>query len=151
MKKALFAGSFDPFTIGHQRLVERALPLFDSIVIGVGVNSNKSGYFDVEQRLEWIREAFKNEPKVEVVSYQGLTTDFAVKCGAGYLLRGVRSGADLDYERSVAKVNERLAPGLETILLMSEDAYVNVSSTMVRELHKYGKDIADLLPKGVKI
>lgn len=151
MKTALFAGSFDPITVGHEDIVRRALPLFDRVVVAIGHNGAKRSYFPLEQRLEWIRRAFADSEKVEAAVYEGLTTDFARECGARYLLRGVRNGSDLEYEQQVAAANRRLAPELETVLLMTGKDYVDVSSTLVRELHRHGRSVSDLLPRGVEI
>ena len=145
MKRALFAGSFDPFTIGHRNIVERALKMFDSVVIGVGVNDGKNPMFPLEKRLQDIAQAFADEPRVEVASYKGLTVDFARECGACCLLRGVRNGRDLEYERQIAAFNSRVAPEIETVLLMADARYEDISSTLVRELYRYGKDISDLV------
>lgn len=151
MSIALFAGSFDPFTIGHYDIVERGLKLFDHVVVGVGYNDAKKGCFPLEQRLNMIRRAFAREPRVETAYYEGLTVDFARKCGASCLLRGVRNGLDLDYERQIAALNQRIAPEIETVLLMADSRYAEVSSSMVRELLRYGRDVSDLLPKNVDI
>lgn len=145
MKRALFAGSFDPFTIGHRNIVERALKMFDSVVIGVGVNDGKNPMFPLEKRLQDIAQAFADEPRVEVASYEGLTVDFARECGACCLLRGVRNGRDLEYERQIVAFNSRVAPEIETVLLMADARYEDISSTLVRELYRYGKDISDLV------
>ncbi len=145
MKVAIFPGSFDPFTIGHADIVERALPLFDKIVIAVGVNITKQPLFPIEERLEQIRKAFANEPKVDVQAYTGLTADFAREQNANFILRGVRCVADFEYERNMAEANKALT-GMETILLYTSPHLAYISSTLVRDLHKHGKDISALLP-----
>ncbi len=145
MKVAIFPGSFDPFTIGHADIVERALPLFDKIVIAVGVNITKQPLFPIEERLEQIRKAFANEPKVDVQAYTGLTADFAREQKADFILRGVRCVADFEYERNMAEANKALT-GMETILLYTSPHLAYISSTLVRDLHKHGKDISALLP-----
>ncbi len=145
MKIAIFPGSFDPFTIGHADIVHRALPLFDTIIIAVGENINKKPLFPLEERLEQIRKAFADTPNVQVVSYHGLTVDVAREHGAEYILRGVRSVADFEYERSMAEAN-RMLGGLETILLYTSPQYACISSTLVRDLHIHGKDITPYLP-----
>lgn len=151
MKKAVFAGSFDPITIGHEDLVRRALGLFDQIVVAVGANSGKNGMFPVEQRLEWIRQTFADCDHVEVCAYEGLTTDFCHKVGARYLLRGVRGITDMAYEQQIADLNRRLAPEIETVLLMPRKELVDVSSSAVRELLHYGKPVVDMVPNTVNI
>lgn len=145
---ALFPGSFDPYTIGHYSIVERALPLFDKIVIAVGVNRNKQSLMSEEKRVEAIRSLYESNDKVEVISYDGLTVDAAKKYGARFLLRGVRQVADFEYERNLAEVNRNIS-GLETILLYTLPEYAHISSSIVRELASYGKDVANLLPPGM--
>lgn len=144
-KRALFAGSFDPFTKGHYTLVRRALSMFDSIVIGIGINSGKRCMFSVEERVKAIEKAFADEERIEVKTYDCLTMDFAKEVGAGILLRGVRSTKDFEYERDIADMNFRLG-GIETVLLISEPEYSAISSSVVRELITYGKDVSELLP-----
>lgn len=147
---ALFPGSFDPYTIGHYSIVERALPLFDKIVIAVGVNRNKQSLMSEEKRVETIRSLYESNDKVEVISYDGLTVDAAKKYGARFLLRGVRQVADFEYERNLAEVNRNIS-GLETILLYTLPEYAHISSSIVRELASYGKDVANLLPPGMRL
>ena len=142
---ALFAGSFDPFTKGHYALVKRALPMFGKIVVGIGVNSGKKCMFSVDERVEAIRNAFVDEERVEVMVYDSLTMDFAKEIGADVLLRGVRSTKDFEYEREIADAN-LLVGGIETVLLISEPENASISSSIVRELITYGKDVSELLP-----
>ena len=142
---ALFPGSFDPFTKGHQAIVERALPLFDRLVIAIGVNRAKKGWMLVEERLEKLRALYANEPRVEVVAYETLTMDLAKEYGAKYVLRGVRSMADFEYERTIADANRKIG-GLETIFLISDADTAHISSSLVRELAAFGHDVSDLLP-----
>ena len=144
-KKALFAGSFDPFTIGHYSVVKRALPMFDKITIGIGINSGKKSMFPVEKRVKAIEKAFAGEERIEVKVYDCLTMDFAKEIGADVLLRGVRTTKDFEYEREIADINLKLG-GIETVLLISEPEYASVSSSVVRELITYGKDVSELLP-----
>ncbi len=146
---AIFPGSFDPFTIGHDSVVRRALPLFDKIVIAVGINVAKKTLFPVEKRLSDIREVYADEPKIDVQSYETLTIDFAKKVGAKFILRGLRSVRDFEYERDIAEMNSRIS-GIETVLLFTEHQYACVSSSAVRELIAYGKDVSGYLPKAVK-
>lgn len=147
MKKiAIFPGSFDPFTIGHASIVERGLPLFDEIVIGVGFNANKRSLLSPEERVEAIRNLYTNEPRIRVVAYNDLTIDLARREGANYILRGLRSVKDFEYERDIANINNRLA-GVETVLLFTEPQFSDISSSVVRELIAFGKDVTDFLPK----
>lgn len=150
MKRAIFPGSFDPFTIGHYSIVQRGLQLFDEIVIGIGVNQNKKTLFSTDQRQEMIRQAFADEPRVKVQVYNSLTVDFAQQVDAGYILRGLRTVADFEYERSIADANNKLT-GIETVILFTEAQYAFISSTTVRDLIAYGKSIQAMLPPNVHI
>lgn len=147
MKTAIFPGSFDPFTVGHACIVQRGLPMFDRIVIGVGVNENKRPLFTPEQRVEAISRLYKDEPRIKVVSYKDLTIDLCRREKAEFILRGLRSVKDFEYERDIAAMNNRLG-GVETVLLFTEAEYSHVSSGVVRELIAFGKDVSDFLPKG---
>ncbi len=145
--KALFAGSFDPFTRGHQSIVDRTLKsVADEVIVAVGVNYVKKNLYSVEDRISAIERVYANDPRVKVLSYEGLTTDFAKTVGADFLVRGVRSTSDFEFERNIADVNKRLT-GIETILLFTEPELSCVSSSVVRELISYGKDVKDFLPK----
>lgn len=143
---ALFPGSFDPFTVGHQSLVTRGLTLVDEIVIAIGINEHKRTCFTLEERIEAIRNLYRDEPRVKVGTYRSLTVDFAREVGAQFILRGIRSVGDFEYEKNIADVNRRIA-GIETLLLFTEPEYACVSSSMVRELLHFGKDISPFLPK----
>jgi len=146
MKRALFPGSFDPFTIGHADIVRRSLPLFDEVIIAIGINSQKKPLFPVEERLEAIRRAFRDEPKVRVCTFDCLTVDFAKEQGAGYLLRGIRTTADFEYERTMADANRELAAGgIETVVLFTRPELAHVSSSFVRDLASHGRDITPYL------
>ena len=144
-KTALFAGSFDPFTKGHYALLKRALTMFDRIVVGIGINSGKNCMFSIEERVAKIEKAFADESRIEVKVYDCLTMDFAKEIGADVLLRGVRSVKDFEYEREIADMNLRLG-GVDTVLLISEPDHSSISSSVVRELMRYGKDVSALLP-----
>ena len=146
MKRAIFPGSFDPYTIGHHDIVMRGLQVFDEIVIGIGHNYTKRETFPLEERLAAIQRIYNNEPRVRVEVYEGLTVDFALKHDAQFILRGVRSTLDFEYERNIAEANKQLS-GIETILLYTRPEYAHISSTLVRDLHSHGKDIAAYLPK----
>ena len=147
MNKGLFVGSFDPFTIGHASIVRRALLLFDHINIGVGVNERKKCMLDAEERVRRIKRLYADNPKIEVKAYSDLTIDFARREQATYIIKGVRSVKDFEYEREQADVN-RLLSGVETIFLYAEPQLSSISSTMVRELQHFGRDISEFLPKG---
>ena len=141
----LFPGSFDPFTIGHASLVERALQLFDEVVIAIGVNERKPGWIPVDERVRAIHTLYNNNARVRVETYTGLTTDFAKAVGATAILRGVRSIQDFEYERQMADVNRRLT-GIETVCLFAEPHLADISSSIVRELAHFGHDITPYLP-----
>ena len=142
---AIFTGSFDPFTVGHDDILHRALPLFSRIVIGVGVNERKQYMLSAEERCAAIRRIYASEPKVEVKTYSDLTVDFARREGAAYIIKGVRSVKDFEYEREQADINRQLS-GVETLLLYSDPRYSSVSSSMVRELIHFGQDVSRYLP-----
>lgn len=144
-RTALFAGTFDPFTKGHHALVLRALAIFDKVVVAVGRNMGKKCLLSVEQRVEAIEKLYAADKRVEVMAYDGLTMDLAKEIGATALLRGVRNTKDFEYEREIADVNFRIG-GIETVLLMSEPEHTSISSSIVRELMNYGKDVTALLP-----
>ncbi len=151
MKIAVFPGSFDPITRGHESIVKRALPLFDEIVIGIGFNTNKHYYFSQERRERFIKNVFENEPKIKVMSYHGLTIDFCKEIGAAYILRGLRTSADYEFERAISQMNQSMAPGIETIFLVSDPSLSHISSTIVRDILLYNGDVSAFVPDGVKI
>lgn len=144
-KVALFAGTFDPFTKGHHALIKRALPLFDKIIIAIGNNSEKQCMFTIDERIAAIEKLYNGDSRIEVKVYNCLTVDFARETGATTLLRGVRSVKDFEYERELADINMKIG-GIDTVLLISEAEHASVSSSVVRELIKYGKDVSQFLP-----
>ena len=143
--KCLFPGSFDPFTLGHKSIVDRTLQFVEEVVIAIGVNAGKKSMFSLEERMAQIQKVYADEPRVKVASYEGLTTDFAESIGATAMVRGVRTAQDFEFERMLADVNRKLT-GIETILLITEPQYSAISSSVVRELLSYGKDVKDFLP-----
>lgn len=145
MRTGLFIGSFDPFTIGHHSVVRRALPLFDKLVIGVGVNERKKYMYSTEVRVKTIAEIYTDEPKIEVKAYNDLAVDFAHREGAWFIVKGVRSVKDFEYEREQADINRQIG-GIETVFIYSEPKWESVSSTLVRELIHFGRDIKEFLP-----
>jgi len=147
---ALFPGTFDPFTIGHQSLVARGLRLVDEIVIAVGINDRKQTYFSLEKRMEAIEKLYRDNPCVRVISYDSLTVDFAAKVDARFILRGIRTVNDFEYEKSIADVNRALT-GIETFILFTEPQHTHISSSIVRELLRYGKDISMFVPKETEL
>lgn len=145
MRTAVFPGTFDPFTIGHDALVRRALNVVDELYIAIGINTGKHTMLSLDERMERIASLYGDEPRIHVVSYEGLTTDFAQSVGAQFIIRGVRSAIDFEYERNIADVN-RMLTGIDTLLLMSEPQHAAISSSMVRELAHFGKDISAYIP-----
>jgi pantetheine-phosphate adenylyltransferase len=143
---AIFPGSFDPFTIGHESIVKRALPLFDSIIIAIGTNTNKTDFFPFEKRLEWINEVFELDEKITVQGYSGLTIDFCKKVNAKYIIRGLRTSADFEYERAIAQMNKAMDASIETIFILTEPEHSAVNSTIVRDIIRHGGDASKFLP-----
>lgn len=148
-KTALFAGSFDPITKGHENILLRAMPLFDEIIIGIGLNSEKKSFFSLEQRKRWIETAFANYPKVKVATYDGLTIDFCRKTNVRFLIRGIRNHEDFMYEQNLALINKDLAPEIETVFFSTLPEFSTVSSSLVRELLAFGKDVSKYLPEAI--
>ncbi len=150
MKKiAIFPGSFDPITLGHVSIVRRAIPIFDQIIIGIGINSTKQQMFSPQQRKIWITSVFKNEPSIKVELFKGLTVDFCKTKGARYILRGLRTAADFEFERTIGQINKKLYPEIETLFLLTETEFTPVSSSIVREVLRYGGDVSSMVPKEI--
>ncbi|MDD4426449.1 MAG: pantetheine-phosphate adenylyltransferase [Mariniphaga sp.] len=149
MKTAIFPGSFDPFTIGHESIVRRALPMFDKIIIMIGFNANKKSFFPLEKRLKWINQVFQHENRIEVCVHEGLTVDFCKKAGASYILRGLRTSADFEYERAIAQVNKKMHPEIETIFLLTLPEHTPVNATIIRDIVLHGGDASMFLPAGL--
>ena len=147
----LFPGTFDPITNGHVDVIERSLALFDKLVIGIGINSSKQPMFPVETRIAWIKEIFKDEPKIEVVGYSGLTITCCREINARSILRGIRYISDFEYEKAIADMNRMLAPEIETIFLTCSPLYSTISSTLVRDVIRNGGDASLFLPDVIKI
>jgi pantetheine-phosphate adenylyltransferase len=145
----LFPGTFDPITLGHVDVIERAVSLFDKLVIGVGINSSKQPMFTLEQRTGWIKEIFKNDPRIEVSGYEGLTIDYCRKLDAHFILRGIRYISDFEYEKAIADMNRMLAPDIETVFLTCSPLYSTISSTLVRDVIRNGGNAGMFLPKEV--
>lgn len=150
-KIAVFPGSFDPITVGHENIVKRAAPLFDKIIVAIGNNTSKKYYFSFEQRKKWIDKIFKDYPNVESAAYQGLTVNYVREVNARYLLRGIRNAADFDYEKTIAQLNKSMAPELETICIISDPELSHISSTIVREILVNGGDVSKFVPEGIEI
>ncbi|MCD8167047.1 MAG: pantetheine-phosphate adenylyltransferase [Bacteroides sp.] len=150
MRRAIFPGTFDPFTAGHDSIVKRALGFIDEIVIAIGINENKKTYFPVTKRIEMIQQLYAGHSNVRVTTYDCLTIDFAREIGADFIVRGIRTVADFEYEKSIADVNRKLS-GVETILLFTEPELTHISSSIVRELLRYGRDVTQFLPEGLRL
>ncbi|MCD4770738.1 MAG: pantetheine-phosphate adenylyltransferase [Bacteroidales bacterium] len=150
-KIAVFPGSFDPFTRGHESVVRRAMSLFDEIIISIGANALKDGYFTLEKRKKMIMEVFKDSPMIKVGHFNGLTVDFCREMKAHYLLRGIRTAADFEYERAIAQMNKSMAPEIESILLLTTPEHTPINSTIVRDIIRNGGDAGMFLPEGIRI
>ncbi|MBN1819987.1 MAG: pantetheine-phosphate adenylyltransferase [Prolixibacteraceae bacterium] len=148
-RNAIFPGSFDPFTIGHESIVRRSMSLFDHVTIMIGYNSNKKPFFPLEKRISWINEVFKNDKNVSVQTYEGLTVDFCKKVNAKYILRGIRTSSDFEYERAIAQVNKQMYPELESVFLLTLPEHTPVNSTIVRDIILHGGDASRFLPKSL--
>jgi len=147
---AVFPGSFDPITLGHTSIIERALPLFDQIIIAIGVNSEKQYMFDLKQRQGWIEACFSNQEKVKVENYTGLTVNYCEEKKAGYILRGLRNQQDFEFERSIAQMNKQLHSKIETVFLFTELEFAAINSSIVRDIIRNGGDAGQFLPGAVK-
>jgi|TARA_B110000495_G_C22865344_1_gene504558 pantetheine-phosphate adenylyltransferase len=148
---AVFPGSFDPITKGHESIVKRAIPLFDKIIIAIGINSSKNSMFDLEQRKLWIKNTFKTNPTIEVVTYTGLTVDFCKAQNANFILRGLRSYSDFEYESGIAQMNKSLISNVETVFLLTEPECSHISSTIVRDIIRNKGKVEQFLPNAVTL
>ena len=148
---AIFPGSFSPFTIGHQSVIDRALPIFERIIIAIGINSEKNQYFSIEERMQWIKDVYANNPKIEVQFYEGLTVDFCKKENANYILRGIRDSHDFKFEKNIAQMNKDLNNDIETIFLITPPEISHISSTIIRDIIKNGGDVSKFIPKEINL
>jgi pantetheine-phosphate adenylyltransferase len=149
MNKAVFPGSFDPITLGHVDIIERALPLFDSVILAIGVNTDKKYMFSLEDRVRFLEETFAGEDKIKVKTYEGLTVDFCKKEGANFILRGLRNAVDLEFEKTIGQTNFKMA-GIDTMFLIASSGKGHISSTVVRDVRKNGGDFSFMVPAAVK-
>lgn len=149
MRRAVFPGSFDPITLGHVDILERALPLFDEIILGIGTNSDKKYMFSLDERLRFLKETFKDEIKIKVMTYKGLTVDFCKEQDAGFILRGLRNSIDLEFEKTIGQTNYKMS-GVETVFLISSSGKGHISSSVVRDVRKNGGDFSFLVPDVVR-
>lgn len=150
-KIAVFPGSFDPITRGHESIIRRALPIFDMVIVAIGENSGKKPYFTLNQRLEWLEMIFSDEPTVKISTFTGLTVDFCRKEKADFILRGLRTAADFEFERGIGQMNKMMYPDLETVFLLCEPQYASLSSSIVRDIIRNGGDVKQFLPEGVDL
>lgn len=148
---AIFPGSFDPITRGHENIIVRALPLFDKIIIAVGQNAEKKSYFSIEQRIDFLRQVFVNYPTIVIDQYNGLTVEYCREKGAKYILRGLRTSADFEFERTIGQVNKKLYPDIETVFLLTMPEFTAINSSVVREILKYGGDASQFIPEGLNL
>ncbi|WP_300436709.1 pantetheine-phosphate adenylyltransferase [Christiangramia sp.] len=149
MKKAVFPGSFDPLTLGHTDIIDRALPLFDEIILAIGTNSSKKYMFSLEERIHFLKDTYKNEPKIKVATYSGLTVDYCKSQDAGFILRGLRNAQDLEFEKAIGQTNYKMA-GIESIFLISSSGKAHISSTVVRDVMQHGGDYEFMVPDVVR-
>ncbi len=150
-KIAVFPGSFSPFTIGHQSIIDRALPLFDKIIIAIGINSDKNQYFSIEERMQWIKDVYSGNTNISVKFYEGLTVDFCKKEDANFILRGLRDAHDFKFEKNIAQMNQSLNNNIETIFLVTPPTISHISSTIIRDIIKNGGDVSQFIPKQINI
>ncbi len=143
---AVFPGSFDPITKAHVDILKRSLSLFDKIYLGIGINSSKKSLLSIAKRIEMVTAVFSNEPKVEIVTYEGLTVNYCQKIGASHMIRGIRTVSDFEYEKAIAQMNHALIPEIESIFIVSKPGYSSISSTIVRDIMRYGGDVAQFVP-----
>jgi len=150
-KTAVFPGSFDPFTIGHEAIARRALSLFDEIIIALGANALKKNYYPLAIRKEMITRIFSDEPRIRVDHYEGLTVDYCIKKNAGYLIRGLRTAADFEFERAIAQVNRVMAPGVESVFLLTVPEHSHINSSIVRDIIRSGGDASRFVPSSINL
>ena len=150
MKKiALFPGSFDPITVAHIDILKRALPLFDEVVVGIGLNNTKQGFISNEKKEEMLQLVFQQEPKIKVATYEGLTVEYCKQIGAQYMIRGIRSASDFEYEKAISQMNQSMHPDIESVFIISRPGYSAISSTIVRDILRNGGDISQFVPKEI--
>jgi len=150
-KIAVFPGSFSPFTVGHQSVVDRALPLFDKVIIAIGINSEKNEFFSIEERMKWIESVYDKNEKIEIKRYEGLTVDFCENEGANFILRGLRDSHDFKFEKNIAQMNKDLNSKIETIFIITPPEMSHISSSLIRDIIKNGGDVSQFLPKEIDL
>jgi len=150
-KIAVFPGSFDPITKGHESVLKRALPLFDKLYIAIGTNADKKEFFPIEKRMEWIQKVFQEYPMVEVIKYKGLTVDLCKRINSKYILRGLRTSADFEFERSIGQINKKLYPDIETVFILTAPEYTSLNSGIVRDILRHGGDANQFVPDRIDL
>lgn len=150
-KIAVFPGSFDPITVGHESIIKRAMPLFDKIIVVIGINADKKSMFSLEQRIVWLQETFSDCPTIEIASHNGLTVDFCKQVGAKYILRGLRTSADFEFERSIGQTNKSLIPEIETVFMLTLPEHSFINSSIVRDVFRNNGDISNYIPTAICI
>ncbi len=148
---AIFPGSFDPITRGHEDIINRAVPLFDKIIVSIGINREKKSFFSIEKRVVFLETVFNGNPKIEVDTYEGLTVDYCREVGAKFILRGLRTSADFEFERSIGQVNKKLYPEIETVFLLTHPEYTSLNSSVVRDILSHGGNVDMFVPEGLMI
>jgi len=152
MKKiAVFPGSFDPVTRGHESIIIRGVPLFDELIVAIGENTTKQTLFPIEKRMEWLKKVFTDYPSIKVMRYKGLTVKFCKEVGAGFILRGLRTSADFEFERSIGQTNKKLHPEIETVFLLSSPEYTSLNSSIVKDIFVHGGDPSQFVPDGIDL
>jgi pantetheine-phosphate adenylyltransferase len=149
MKRAVFPGSFDPITVGHESVIRRSLGLFDEVIVAIGVNANKRCMFDIEERQQFIKAVFADEPRIKVAQFEGLTVDFCKEVDADYILRGLRTSADFEFERSIGQINNMLKNRLETVFLLTDKEHTPINSSIIRDILKHGGDVSEFVPSAI--
>ena len=150
-KTAVFPGSFDPITVGHESIIRRAIPLFDKIIVLIGINAEKKSMFSLAQRLKWLKDTFSDCPTIEIASHSGLTVDFCRQAGANYILRGLRTAADFEFERSIGQTNKSLISDIDTIFMLTLPEHSYITSSIVRDVFRNGGDVARFIPNKINI
>ncbi len=150
-KIAVFPGSFDPITRGHESIIKRAIPLFDKIIVAIGMNAEKQHFFPVQKRMKWIQQVFQDEPKIVVDKYSGMTVDYCRKMNAGFILRGLRTSADFEFERSIGQINKKLYPEIETIFLLTTPELTALNSSIIRDIIRHGGDASPFVPESIDL
>lgn len=151
LKIAVFPGSFDPITVGHESIIKRAIPLFDKIIVVIGINADKKCMFSLEQRIIWLQETFQNCPTIEITSHQGLTVDFCKSVGAEYILRGLRTSADFEFERSIGQTNKAIYSDIDTVFMLTLPEHTFINSSIVRDIFRNGGDVSNFIPENINL